>query len=85
MKFQELVEAELVRARAHRVGGAHAPMHSAHEGFAVLLEEVDELWEEVRKKTSERSNDRMLEELVQIAAMAQRFAEDVIGEEYLIA
>lgn len=78
MTFAKLVEDELARARAHREGGAHKPMNSAHEGYAVLLEEVDELWEEVRKKTTERSNERMLEELVQIAAMAQRFAEDVI-------
>lgn len=27
----------------------HAPMHSPHEGYAVLLEEVDELWDEVKR------------------------------------
>jgi len=51
------------------------PFHSAHEGFAVLQEEVDELWEVVRKKGC--TKQRMREEAVQIAAMALRFIEDV--------
>ena len=28
--------------------------HSLHEGYAVLLEEVDELWEHVKMKQGER-------------------------------
>lgn len=51
------------------------PFNSAHEGFAVLQEEVDELWEVVRAKG--RTKERMREEAVQIAAMALRFIEDV--------
>lgn len=53
-----------------------APMNSHHEGFAVLKEEVDELWEEVRKKPEERSNERLRKEAIQIAAMAIRFIAD---------
>lgn len=70
--FQELQRREIEAAR-----GSHKPINSAHEGYAVILEELDEFWEEVRKKRSERSHDRMVAELVQIAAMAQRTAEDV--------
>lgn len=70
--FSEMVQEELESARAH-----HKPINSSHEGYAVILEEVDEFWEEVRKKRSERSVDRMLSELVQVGAMAQRVAEDL--------
>ena len=27
----------------------HAPMHSPHEGYAIIKEEFDELWEEIRR------------------------------------
>lgn len=49
------------------------PFASAHEGYAVLLEEVDELWHEVKHG----SLDRQREEAVQVAAMALRFLVDV--------
>lgn len=52
----------------------HGLFHSAHEGWAVLYEEVDELWEEVRKKRANRNADDMYRECVQIAAMALKFA-----------
>jgi len=72
--FPELVKAELESARDKYPG----VQNSAHEGFAVLYEEVDELWDEVRKKQVDRNNAAMLKELIQVAAMAQRMAEDVV-------
>ena len=47
--------------------------HSAHEGYAVLLEELDELWLEVKKKPRDREPLAMETEAVQVAAMAVRF------------
>lgn len=55
--------------------------NSAHEAYAVLLEEVDELWEEVRKKQKNRSVDLMKKEALQVAAMALRFAAEICNEE----
>lgn len=47
--------------------------NSAHEGYAVLLEEVDDLWDEVKK----RDPAAMRTEAIQVAAMALRFLVDV--------
>jgi hypothetical protein len=55
----------------------HAPLHSAHEGFAVILEEVDELKAEVWKGPKQRDPEAMRCELVQIAAMCARMAIDL--------
>lgn len=40
----------------------HDPMNSPHEGYAVILEELDELWEHV-KKDAGRTPDAMTEAL----------------------
>lgn len=50
----------------------HPAMNSHHEAYGVLLEEVDEFWDEVKKKASKRQKARTREELVQVAAMACR-------------
>lgn len=55
--------------------------NSAHEGFAVLKEEVDELWEHVKTNQKKRDIPAMHKEAIQIAAMAIRFAVDVANEE----
>lgn len=47
-----------------------SPFNSFHEGYAVLLEEVDELWDEIKKKRSDRNIDDIHNEAIQIAAMA---------------
>lgn len=51
---------------------------NAHEGYAVLLEEVDELWDEVKKRPDIRNDDKLRHEATQIAAMAIRFIYDTI-------
>lgn len=57
------------------------PFNSAHEGFAVLLEEVDELKAHVWTKQKNRDLTAMRKEAVQVAAMAIRFATEVCSEE----
>ncbi len=73
MTVYEEIYAEVKRARDKHPKA----FNSSHEGWAVLYEEVDELWEEVRNQTEERSYAKMRMEAVQIAAMAVRFIEDV--------
>jgi len=54
----------------------HKKFNSAHEGYAVLLEEMDELKEQVWKKKEGRDMDKMRREAVQVGAMALRFLTD---------
>ncbi|MGB8274118.1 MAG: hypothetical protein WCF16_02485 [Alphaproteobacteria bacterium] len=67
--LQEISES-LVKAEAK-----HAPMQSAHEGYSVILEELDELWEEVKRQ--ERDPAAMRKEAKHVAAMGLRFLKDV--------
>jgi hypothetical protein len=57
------------------------PMNSAHEGYGVLMEEIDELWDEIKIKQKNRDLAKMRKEAIQVAAMAMRFAFEVCNEE----
>jgi hypothetical protein len=71
------IEEEFIRATNN-----HKPFHSPHEGYAVIKEELDELWEEVRKlKSFDDRNSDLKKEAVQLGAMVLRFLVDLIGEE----
>ena len=52
--------------KAHRKFGS---FNSPHEGYAVLLEEVDELWAEIK---GTQDPNRIRDEAKQVAAMALR-------------
>jgi hypothetical protein len=78
-KIQDILDD--VKAEVARAVNKYPPMNSAHEGWAVLWEEVDELWDEVRAKQGKRSLDDMRTECIQVAAMAVRFAMDICNPE----
>lgn len=59
--------------RANRIYGTS--FTSPHEGYAVMLEEMDELFDEIRKKHPDI--DRMREEAIQIGAMAIKFIQSL--------
>lgn len=66
---------------AIKASKAWPPMNSAHEGYGVILEELDELWEHVKTKQKNRDLAAMRKEAIQVAAMAIRFATEVCDEE----
>lgn len=75
--FAYAVEQELASARAKYP----SPMPTAHDAHGKIREECDEFWDEVKKKEAvldtPEGRAKMLNELVQIGAMAQRAAEDL--------
>ena len=79
-----------------RASSKFPPFNSAHEGIAIIEEEYDELWTEIKKKelysdptglyigidTSKyRDKKLMREEAIQLAAMAIRFLVDLCSNE----
>lgn len=51
--------------------------NSLHEAYAILLEEMDELWEEVKKSQKNKDHiKRAKEEAIQVATMAVRLIYD---------
>jgi hypothetical protein len=59
------IEEELVSSDRHG-----STFHSLHEAYAVLLEEVEEVWDIAKQKRRLRSKGELRKELIQIAAMA---------------
>lgn len=53
------------------------PFHSAHEAYGILLEEVDELWDEIKAKQGSREPEKIRKEAIQVAAMAIRLIHDI--------
>lgn len=77
MSALELIRAEYERANAKFPDDFHNP----HEGYAILLEEVDELWDEVKGKRDPETMARMKKEAVQVGAMAVKFLVRIFGED----
>lgn len=66
-KVMVLIEAELRRA-TDKYGAFNSP----HEGYAVILEELDEMWDEVKGNNQKEA----VMEAIQVAAMGARFVVD---------
>ena len=62
-----------ISAEAARAAGRFPPFNSTHEGYAVLKEEVDETWDEVKADNVEAA----IAEAVQAGAMCLRFVADL--------
>ena len=66
------VELELYSATAK-----FPKFHSTHEGYAVIKEEVDELWDAIKHN---QGTYELKSEAIQVAAMAIRFLIDICDE-----
>lgn len=70
---------EEVKAELNRAMSKHYSFPTAHHGYAVILEELDELWDVVKEQKP--ASKRMRDEARQVAAMAIRFMLDLTEEE----
>ena len=70
--FARMVELEIQAARRK-----HQPIHSLHEGYAVVKGELEKFWAVVKVQPEYQIKEALLQELVQVAVMAQRTAEDL--------
>jgi len=68
----EAILDEVERAKRHGTTFA-----SLHEGYAVILEELDEVWDITRQKRCERDELELRKEFIQIAAMAIKAIESM--------
>ena len=66
-----------IEAEYNAASSKYPAFHSTHEGYAVIKEEVDELWDLVKANKGIAGNDTMKQEAIQIAAMALRFIKDL--------
>lgn len=73
--FEDKIDAALLAVRREliRAIDKHGPMRSSHEGYAVISEELDELWHVVMTDDLPDA----IAEARQVAAMALRFIVDL--------
>ncbi|MHA2028361.1 MAG: hypothetical protein ACW99A_11505 [Candidatus Kariarchaeaceae archaeon] len=55
----------------------HNGLHSYHEGYAVLKEEIEELWDEIKQR--EPDNDKLFKEAIQVGAMTLAFIYELLN------
>lgn len=78
----DVLALEAVLEKLQRARRLHpTPYRSAHEGYAILLEEVDELWAEVKAQPGSLRDRRIRAEVIQVATVACRFLLDVCGKD----
>jgi len=57
----------------YRASELYPDLHSNHEGYAVIKEEVDELWDAIKASKDTKGNNLIRHELIQIGAMVVRY------------
>ena len=66
------IAAEVERSKIHC-----EQFRSLHEAYAVILEELQEVWEITMQKRQNRKEDELRKELIQVAAMAVKAIESM--------
>ena len=61
----------------NRANTLYSAFHSNHEAYAVILEELDEVWDEIKKSKDVKGNEQIRNELIQVAAMCVKYIENL--------
>ena len=72
--YLDKIKSELIRAKK-----IHPGFRSYHEGYGVIKEEFDEMWDEIKKR--DVFHKRVREECIQLAAMCLKLLEFSDNEE----
>lgn len=78
IKFDPIIDD--VIEEYNEAGAKFGAFNTSHEAYAVILEEMDELWDEIKKKSyrrSKRNKNAIRREATQVAAMAIRLIMDL--------
>jgi len=67
----------LIESEYNRASNLYPDFHSNHEAYAVIKEEVDELWDEIKKSKDVKGNNQIRHELIQVGAMVVRYLENL--------
>jgi hypothetical protein len=67
---------EVIREEYEQARTRWPALNTRHEGYAVILEEMDELWDAVKCQDAVRC----FEEAVQVGAMVVAFLVEVVGD-----
>jgi len=71
MSFNKIINS--IYDEYERASAKFGPFASSHEGYAVILEELEEAWKAIKENDPITARN----EMVQVAAMAIRFLTDI--------
>lgn len=69
---EELILSEMMK-EYKRATTEYSPFASHHEGWAVIKEQLDEVWDEIKKKRGTKSTEKITKEVLHVGAMSLRF------------
>ena len=71
--MDEKIAFELVKKELRLANSKFPKFNSSHEGYAVILEEMEELWHEIKNNKHPDSKNNQKKEAIQVAAMSIKF------------
>jgi NTP pyrophosphatase (non-canonical NTP hydrolase) len=76
--MKESVALEMIAKELKRATDKHGRMRGLHEAYAVILEELDELWDEIKHQRIDYR--KVQKEAIQVGAMAARLLGDIFQD-----